>query len=427
MTALLSIAGSASGSSSALAGGVVGATAGGVPAANGYNNGDAPDGAFERVTALAARLFDVPIAIVNIVDQDRIWFKSYLGLDAEEIRRDFGLGVPTIAQHFPRALTDADIDPRTLANPVVADALGLRFHLGAPLTTPDGESLGTLCVIDKTARPVSDKDVAVLTALAAMVVDELELRRLAGRTLELEQQLRHQAEELTTALQTSLLPPILPVIPGLDIAAMFRPADGAPVGGDFYDVFPVTLETWAFVIGDVCGKGPLAASRSALVRYTLRGATIHGDTPAKTLERVNQALLAGDHLDESFCTLIFGLIDTSGDGHRVRLAVGGHPLPSLLRPDGTVIAVGRSGSIVGSFAGTEFYDDEVLVEPGDTLVLVTDGLVEIHTEDGVSGRTEFESRLEACAGLPPVGVIESLATAMDINHDDAAILVLQAR
>jgi len=405
MSALLSIAGSALG---------------------GDDGFTPPDDAFERVTALAARVFDVPIAIVNIVDRDRIWFKSYFGLDAEEIGRDSGSGVPTIAQHLPRAMTDADVDPRSLANPLVADALGLRFHLGAPLTTPDGGSLGTLCVIDKTARSVSEKDIAIITELAAMVVDELELRRLAGRTLEVEQQLRHQAEQLTTALQTSLLPPILPVIPGLTIGALFRPADGAAVGGDFYDLFPVTTQTWGFVIGDVCGKGPLAASRSALVRYTLRGAAVHEDTPAKTLDRVNQALLAGDHLDESFCTLVFGLIDAAPEGLRVRLAVGGHPLPTLLRRDGTVKAVGRSGSIVGSFPGTEFYDDEVLVTPGDTLVLVTDGLVEIHTDQGVSGRTEFECRLEACAGLPPGEVIESLAAAMNINHDDAAILVLQA-
>ena len=89
---------------------------------------------------------------------------------------------------------------------------------------------------------------------------------------------------------------------------MFRPAGGAQVGGDFYDLFPVTAFTWAVVIGDVCGKGPLAASRSTLARYSLRGAAVHGDSPAATLHRVNQAILAGDDLDEdSFCTLVFAI------------------------------------------------------------------------------------------------------------------------
>ncbi|MDQ6946256.1 MAG: serine/threonine-protein phosphatase [Actinomycetota bacterium] len=281
--------------------------------------------------------------------------------------------------------------------------------------------------MDKKPRTVSDDDVATLRDLAAMVVAELELRRAARRTVEMEQQLRRQAEMFCDALQTSLLPPCLPTIPGAAIAALFRPAGGALIGGDFYDLFPVTTRTWGIVIGDVCGKGPLAASRSNLARYSLRGAAVHSDSPAETLHRVNQALLAGDHLDEdSFCTLIFALIDRSERGLHVRLAVGGHPLPTLLRRHGTVTAVGRSGSIVGSFPDTEFYDDEILVEPGDTLVLVTDGLVEIHTDRGVTGRAEFERRLAGCAGLTPAGLIERLAAAINVDDDDAAIIAIQA-
>ncbi len=386
-----------------------------------------PDGAFDRTTALAARLFKVPIAIVSIVDRDRIWFKSHHGLEIDQIGRDSGLCASAILQGEPWVVTDASVDPRTLANPLVAGALGLRFYLGVPLTTDDGYNLGTLCVMDKKPRTVSDDDVATLRDLAAMVVAELELSRAARRTVEIEQQLRRQAEMFSTALQTSLLPPCLPTIPGAAIAALFRPAGGALVGGDFYDLFPVTAHTWGVVIGDVCGKGPLAASRSNLARYSLRGAAVHGDFPAETLRRVNQALLAGESVDEdSFCTLIFVLIDPGEQGLRVRLAVGGHPLPTLLRADGAVTAVGRSGSIVGSFPDTEFYDDEILVEAGDTLVLVTDGLVEIHGEAGVSGRDEFEHRLAACAGLAPAALIARLASAINANDDDAAIIAVQA-
>jgi len=386
-----------------------------------------PDGAFERVTALAARLLDVPIAIVSIVDEDRIWFKSHHGLDVGEIGRVSGLCASAILQGEPWVVTDASIDPRTLANPLVAGTLGLRFYLGVPLTTADGYNLGTLCVIDQTPRMVSEHDIATLTDLAVMVVDELELRLAAQRAVEAEHQLRRQAEMFSTALQTSLLPPCLPAIPGLEIAALFRPAGGAEVGGDFYDLFPVTTRTWGCVIGDVCGKGPLAASRSALARYSIRGAAVHGDSPAATLQRVNQALLAGGNLDEdSFCTLVLALIDPSDHGFRIRLAVGGHPLPTLLRADGTVTAIGRPGTIVGSLGDTEFFDDEVLVEPGDTFVLVTDGLLEIHTAHGVAGQPEFERRLAACAGMAPAAVIDHLAAAMNINDDDAAILALHA-
>ncbi len=386
-----------------------------------------PDGAFERVTALAARLFDVPIAIVSIVDQDRIWFKSHHGLDVDETGREAGLCASAILQGEPWVVTDASVDPRTLANPLVAGTQGLRFYLGVPLTTADGYNLGTLCVMDKRPRTVSDSDIATLSDLAVMVVDELELRLAAHRTVEAEHRLREQAELFSAALQTSLLPPCLPVIPGLEIAALFRPAGGAQVGGDFYDLFPVTPHTWGCVIGDVCGKGPVAASRSALARYGIRGAAVHGDSPAATLHRVNQALLADGSLDDdSFCTLVLAVIEPTDRRFRVRVAVGGHPLPTLLRRDGSVGTVGRPGSIVGSFRDTEFFDDEVIVEPGDTLVLVTDGVQEIHTAAGVTGRTEFEERLSACAGMAPTAVIDHLAAAMNVNDDDAAILALHA-
>src|SRR5687767_9179452 len=106
-----------------------------------------PDGAFDRITALAARLFDVPIAIVSVVDTDRIWFKSARGLpDVAEIERAPGLCASAILQDQPWVVTDAANDPRTLANPLVAGAFGLRFYVGVPLTTSDGHNLGTLCV-----------------------------------------------------------------------------------------------------------------------------------------------------------------------------------------------------------------------------------------------------------------------------------------
>ena len=135
-----------------------------------------PDGSFDRITALAARLFDVPISIVSIVDTDRIWFKSRHGIGAEEIGRDPGLCASAICQPDAWVVTDARLDPRTLDNPLVAGELGLRFYLGVPLTTSDGFNLGTLNVIDVEPREVSDEEVETLTDLAGIVVRELELR-----------------------------------------------------------------------------------------------------------------------------------------------------------------------------------------------------------------------------------------------------------
>jgi PAS domain S-box-containing protein len=142
-----------------------------------------PDGAFDRITAMAARLFKAPIAIVSIVDHDRIWFKSHHGLDVTEIGRDPGLCASAIMQADPYVLPDAKLDPRSLANPLVAGDFGLRFYAAAPLRTSDGFNLGTLCVIDKEPRPISAEDIAQLQDLASVVMDQMELRRSARAAL----------------------------------------------------------------------------------------------------------------------------------------------------------------------------------------------------------------------------------------------------
>src|SRR5215212_3056184 len=140
-----------------------------------------PDGAFDRITRIAARLFDVPISIVSIVDEDRIWFKSHHGLDVEEIPRGPGLCASAILDNKPWVLTDAKMDPRSLTNPLVAGEFGLRFYAGVPLRTHDGHNLGTLCVIDHEPRPITQTDIEQLADLAAVVMDELELRLAAKR------------------------------------------------------------------------------------------------------------------------------------------------------------------------------------------------------------------------------------------------------
>jgi serine/threonine protein kinase len=138
------------------------------------------DGAFDRITALAARMFDVPIAIVSIVDHDRIWFKSHHGLEVQQIDRDPGLCASAILDESPWIVEDARTDVRAMANPLVAAAAGVQFYAGVPLRTADGFNLGTLCVLDYEPRAMSDVETRNLEDLAAMVVSELDLR-LASR------------------------------------------------------------------------------------------------------------------------------------------------------------------------------------------------------------------------------------------------------
>ena len=148
-----------------------------------YDILDTPaDGAFDRITRIAAQVLDVPIAIITLVDHDRIWFKASEGLEGvAEIGREPGLCASAILVDEPWIVEDARNDPRTLANPLVAGDFGLQFYAASQLRTNDGYNLGTLCVIDREPRSLDEAQTRVLTDLAALVVDELELR-LSART-----------------------------------------------------------------------------------------------------------------------------------------------------------------------------------------------------------------------------------------------------
>lgn len=151
-----------------------------------------PDGAFDRITAIVARRFNVPIAIISIVDHDRIWFKSHHGLALSEIPRSPGLCASAIVENSAYVLTDARLDARALANPLVAGEFGLRFYAGVPLRTSDGYNLGTLCAIDKIPREPDQGMLAEMQDLAELVIDQLELRLSARVAIAKSQRLANE-------------------------------------------------------------------------------------------------------------------------------------------------------------------------------------------------------------------------------------------
>jgi serine/threonine protein kinase len=142
-----------------------------------------PDGAFDRLTQMAARVFDVPAAIVSIVDRDRIWFKSHYGVDATEVDRDPGLCASTILADDLLLIRDAMADPRAMANPLVTGPMGVRFYAGVPLKTQDGYHLGTFCLLDTQPRELTPAQQETLKDFAAMVMHEMELRLSARRAV----------------------------------------------------------------------------------------------------------------------------------------------------------------------------------------------------------------------------------------------------
>jgi diguanylate cyclase (GGDEF)-like protein len=145
-----------------------------------------PDVAFDRIAALAARLFDVPIAILNLVDEDRIWLRSGDGLGSADSTRDRGIGAIAVVRTGPGLLADLPFDPRAIADPVLAGELGFRFYASVSLASSDGHGLGTLCIVDRVPRTLTPDEGATLEDLAAVVVDELELRLASRRISERE-------------------------------------------------------------------------------------------------------------------------------------------------------------------------------------------------------------------------------------------------
>ncbi len=142
-----------------------------------YSILDTPrDGNFDHITALTALLFDVPIAIISLVDTDRIWFKSAFGLSIHQVDRAPGLCASAILADDVYVINDAGNDPRALANPLVAGDFGLKFYAAVPLQTADHLNLGTLCIIDKVPRSISDKERQVLKLLGNIVMGEMDAR-----------------------------------------------------------------------------------------------------------------------------------------------------------------------------------------------------------------------------------------------------------
>jgi sigma-B regulation protein RsbU (phosphoserine phosphatase) len=388
-----------------------------------------PDGAFDRITALAARILRVPISIVSIVDTDRIWFKSHHGLDVDHIDRDPGLCASAILQGEPWVVKDAALDPRTLANPLVAGEFGLRFYAGAPLTTHDGFNLGTLCVIDHEPHEVSEEQLSTLADLASLVVDELELRLFARRTLGLERELRRSAELVARRLQESLLPDRLPEVPGVDIEARYHVAKDDEVGGDFYDVI-ATDDGWAAVVGDVCGKGTEAASLTGTARWTLRAVILDEWTPAGALDCLNRVLLRASDGSERYCTLALASIrPQESGGADLTVGLAGHPHPLIVRRDGAVERVGEVAPMVGCLAEAAFTDVAAKLAPGDVMLMFTDGMLEAVGGHGTADDTVLRKLLGTLAGRSATEVAHRFDAALGHGplHDDAAFLVLRAR
>ena len=241
-----------------------------------------------------------------------------------------------------------------------------------------------------------------------------------------------RVRQLAATLQRSLLPPKLASVPGLQAAAHYHHASPDQVGGDFYDLFPLSRHRWAFFLGDVCGKGAPAAAITSLTRYTLRSAAVYDSDPVAALTNLNSVLRQEFRLEDSrFTTVIFGVLTPRPDGFSVELASGGHPPALLLGADGKAdYQPIPGGQLVGVLDSPYFGATTLLLGPGDTLLLYTDGLTEART-DRTEQRYDEEALRRFASDLAPTtapALITALAQLLtqfgDGLEDDAATLAL---
>jgi len=253
--------------------------------------------------------------------------------------------------------------------------------------------------------------------------------------LQREQELRaealrhqHRAEQLARTLQRSLSPPSLPRIPGLDVAVHYQPSAPEEVGGDFYDLFPLTGGRSGFFLGDVCGKGPEAAAITSLARYTMRTAAMLHETPDAILMDLNAALLMHSAGPMQTCTAVYGQLDMSTGAAAITLAAAGHPAPLIVRANGSVQATAAHGTLLGAVKEPAFATCQVHLDPGDVIVMFSDGLLDTKI-DGIPVDEQHTAQLlSGTAHVSAQALVQRLTHALQHVdrplRDDIAIMAL---
>lgn len=322
------------------------------------------------------------------------------------------------------------LDLLEAARPQLLEALGLDAPV--PLAAPAdgvavalvarGQRLGTIAVgRDADGRQGAD-EIAAIEDFARRAAVAIDNNRIYA-----------ERRSIATALQSSLLPPELPRIEGIDLGAEYVPAGSysteVDVGGDFYDIVELPDGRWLVVIGDVSGKGVQAAIVTGLVRDVTRALVRDGRPVAETLARLNETLVERGH--GRFCTLALAVFSRRADGvFDVALHLAGHDQPVLVHPDGRTRLVGRCGTALGLLPVVKSPMEQVLLTAGDMLIFTTDGVTERRHRGELFGVERLRTEASTLAGFPAEVVASRLRTAAvafspDPPRDDIAVLTVR--
>ncbi len=328
---------------------------------------------FDQIIRVAKMMFNVPMSSISVMDDRHQWFKSVDGFPDEPIPREETMCQVTIARAYREPTNPIYVveDATSIADfaclPGVGGDEGVRFYAGHPLYGPGGHPVGVFCIYDSAPRTLDSSEVAAFSELATWVQRELEQSADMDRAAE---------------VQRELLPRQLADIPGYEVAAVCLPAFS--VGGDFYDHYTTDRGAY-FTLVDVMGKGMGAAILTASIRAAIRGTTRGLDTLATTgldsvLGVVSEQLADDFSRTGSFATAFHARLDPVSN--LLEYVDVGHGLAFVLKPDGTTIPLATDDLPLG--VGTEWRVETVELEPGAMLVVSSDGLLDIITDDSDS-------------------------------------------
>jgi PAS domain S-box-containing protein len=351
---------------------------------------------------------------------------------AREFRRAFPIDM-TAPTGLPRVIRTGkselypSIDPALLQASLDEEQLEVirELHLSSVMLLPlraRGRTLGAISfVFAESGRSYGEADLVLaedLASRAALALDNARLYR--------------ERDDIARTLQEGLLPGPFPEVPGVELAARYRAAgEGIDVGGDFYDAFDTEDGAWALVVGDVCGKGPKAAALMGTARHTIRAAALREHRPSAVLMTLNTALQQQSR-EQWFCTVCYVRLRPQPGGARLTVCAGGHPLPAILRADGTVEFAGSPGTLLGVFTDIELTDATVDLGPGDALVLFTDGLTDAERTGREFGQKWLTDVLARNVGRSVEEIARSLEREVLGDQtqglpDDLAILVARVK
>jgi hypothetical protein len=363
-----------------------------------------PEERFDRVVRLARRLFDVPTVAVNQIDDDRLYTKSAVGFEAgTSTPRDISFCPTTIDTRAPLIVEDARRDPAWAQNPLVTGDPHVRFYAGSPLAAPGGEIVGALCLIDEVPRVMSRTDHALLEDLARWVESELNADADAV-----------QAKEI----QRRLLPRKAPSLPGYDIAGVCQPA--MHVGGDYYDWHLLDESLLQLTVADVMGKGLAAGVITAGLRTALR-VTSRFNSLTESVRRTASSL-QGDFDDTATFATMFTARLRPQHGH-LEYVDAGHGLALIVPREGPPRRLASTDLPLGATPDGTWFSHVDRLERGDTLIVVSDGVLDVFPDPADAVRAARELALMASTADEMADRVLQAAVGSPLADDLTAVVV----